>query len=26
VSERLEKVFVRFKPMVFCKFSPEKHR
>jgi hypothetical protein len=26
VSVRLEKVSVRFNPMVFCKFSPEKHR
>ena len=26
VSVRLEKVFVRFKPTGFCKFSPEKHR
>jgi len=25
VSVRLEKIFVRFDPKVFCKFSPEKH-
>jgi hypothetical protein len=26
MSVRLEKVFVRFNPAEFCKFSPEKHR